>query len=138
MTNMSICSACGHQKMASYLSANSFPQVVTKMDTSLPILMSAGPMSADRLCRRCNRRVQSSIFQGRNRVNIPCPCQNSNRVSENHLCCSDHVFVPCEPCRAKCHVNCAVSTECGRVIRVLPTMPTATDLPSAPCKPCQL
>ena len=78
------------------------------------------------------------LCQGRNRVNIPCPCQKPNRVSENRVCRSDHVFVPCKPCRAKCRVNRAVSTECGRVSRVLPTVPTTTDLPAVPCKPCQL
>ena len=81
---------------------------------------------------------KSSRSIRRIRVNKPCPCQKPNRVSKNRVCRVNHVFVPCKPCRAKCRVNRAVSTECGRVSRVLPTVPTTTDLPAVPCKPCQL
>ena len=80
----------------------------------------------------------SFLSQGRNRVNISCPCRRPNRVSENCVCSSDNIFVSCKPCRAKCRVNHAVSTECGRVSRVLPIVPSTRDLRAVPCKPRQL
>ena len=61
LTHLSIWSTCD-EKLTSYLSANPLAQLVTKTHVSLPICISADPLSADRLCRRCNRRVQSSIY----------------------------------------------------------------------------
>ena len=69
------------------------------------------------------------MYQGRNRVDTPCQRQK---------------IKPC--CCAKFRVNHAVSTECGRVSRVLPTVPTTPDVPAfssqlcrfpATCQPCR-
>ena len=52
---------CASRAMITDLSANRLAQVLTQTHASLPIYMSIDPLSADRLCCRCNRREQSSV-----------------------------------------------------------------------------